>query len=119
MSNLKDPTELCAACGGALPVGVKVAFFVDQESDDAYLGDFCCVAHAFSSLDEIAGREEVPETLYLGVRVDRDEHDEAALASVMADLARRAVRAAMAEEKALLGEEDDTLPPPPPSSMLN
>ncbi len=119
MPSLENLTERCTACRGALPVGVKVAFFVDQESDDAYLGDFCCVAHAFAALDEIAGREEVPETLYLGVRVDRDEHDEAALATVMADLARRAVRAAMAEEQALLGEEDDTLPPPVRPSMLN
>jgi hypothetical protein len=102
-----------------LPAGVKVAFFEDQDSEDAYLGDFCSVAHAFAALDAIAGRDEVPDTLYLGVRVDRDEHDEAALATVMADLARRAVRAALTEEQQALLDEEDTLPPPPPSSLLN
>ena len=113
-----DPTQQCARCGASLPIGVKVAFFIDQESDDAYIGDYCSVAHAFAALDEISANSIVPDTLYLGVRVDRDEHDEAALASVMADLARRAVRAAMIEEQAFL-EDEDTIPPPPPSSMLN
>lgn len=88
----------CTHCGGTLIRGVQIAFFIDETSDDVYLGDYCSVDHAFIALDQVAKDSSVPDTLYLGVRVERDDHDQAALAHVMADLAHRAVLAAMSQE---------------------
>jgi hypothetical protein len=106
------PNGCCALCGVDLPRGVRVAFFASPESDEPVLGDFCSVAHAFGVLEDVASAGALPDTLFLGVRVDRADHDEGALASVMAEIARRAVRAAMADEPELM-----PLSQPPPGSL--
>lgn len=93
---MKTDPHQCRRCGGALPVGVKLAFYTDTESDAICLGDFCSVDHAFEALDEVSST--LPEALYLGVRVERGEHDQAALARAMSDLAYRAMQAE-AEER--------------------
>jgi hypothetical protein len=103
----------CALCNAELPEGVRVAFFADQDSEEPFLGDFCSVAHAFVALEQISTTHEMPDTIFLGVRVDRSGHDEDALASVMAEIARRAVRAALATDEATA----DTVPPPPPGDL--
>jgi hypothetical protein len=103
----------CALCGTALPRGVRVALFASPESDEAVLGDFCSVGHAMDALEDLAGATTVPDTLFLGVRVDRNDHDGSALAAIMADIVSRAVRTAMAGEEAL------EPPPRQPSSQLN
>lgn len=108
-----SPDARCALCSAELPRGVRVAFFASPESEEPVLGDFCSVAHAFGTLDEVAGSGALPETLFLGVRVDRADHDEAALTSVMAEIARRAVRAALNDEPELAAT------PTPPAGQLN
>ena len=95
----------CALCGAELPRGVRVALFASSEAETPIVGDFCTVAHAFTALDSMSAVAVVPETLFLGVRVDRAGHDEVALAGIMAEIARRAVRAAMnGEETVGIGE---------------
>lgn len=104
----------CATCGGPLPRGVRVALFDTPEATDAVLGDFCSVAHAFQAIDGPSG-EVLPDALYLGVRIDRADHDEDALAAIMAEVVRRAVRAAMQSE---LAANDDARPSSP-ANLLN
>ena len=101
------PDRQCVLCGEVLPHGIKLALFSNPEADEAFLGDFCSVAHAFAALEKIAQMSSnAPETIFLGVRVVRDSHDEAALAAIMAEIARRAVRAAMAGDDAV----EETVP---------
>jgi hypothetical protein len=99
------PTDACALCGAPLPRGVRVALFADADADTPVLGDFCSVAHAFGVLDDMTDTSALPDTLVLGVRVDRQGHDEVALASIMAEMVRRAVRAALADD-AIFGSAD-------------
>lgn len=86
----------CGLCNAELPRGVRVAFFSDQDSDEPFLGDFCSVSHAFAALEQVSSSSiEMPETLFLGVRVERAGHDETALARIMGEIARRAVQTAL------------------------
>jgi hypothetical protein len=96
------PSSRCALCDVPLPRGVRIALFASPESDEAVLGDFCSVTHALESLDQLADSASLPDALFLGVRVDRQEHDEEALATIMAEIVRRAVRSAVT------GENDET-----------
>lgn len=101
----------CAQCGAELPRGVRVALFATPESDTPVLGDYCSVAHALTGLDEAAQNTVLPDTLVLGVRVDREGHDEAALVSIMAEMVRKAVRAALTVTK--VGAPPGASPTPP------
>lgn len=108
----KYSSSRCALCGIALPRGVRVALFASPDSDETVLGDFCTVSHALAALDTLGGAEQLPDSLFLGVRVDRQDHDEHALAGVMAEIVRRAVRTSMAPDEMAAASS-------PPPNMLN
>ncbi len=101
--------EICAHCGRSLPQGIRVALFVSPDADDALLGDFCTVAHAIAAVEALPPTADLPNALSLGIRVDRNGHDETALAGIMLEMVRVAVR----DPAHLAQIEDDAVVPNP------
>lgn len=101
----------CALCNDELPRGVRVAFFTSPDTEQPVLGDFCSVAHALFALEELANAAVLPDTLFLGVRVDQTDYDETALATILSEIARRAGLASLAP--------DETNAPSLPPHRLN
>ncbi len=76
----------CKHCGHLLPRGILVGIYPSRESEEIILGPFCSIACTTSAVNAIPPEQDFPIEMSMGVKVDRQDHDDVRLTTILNEI---------------------------------